>query len=723
MPQPSRAVATAGAVALLSAVLGACGGHANEPPVPTERRAAAVSAQSSYANAILADGPVRFYELDDANGPSAFDSSQNAVNGSYDTPVQYGASGPLLDESSSAITLDGAGYDVGVRLPAPLATAGSYTIETWVRPEFSGTYMTIWGASGYHRLLIDSRGYLLSQFAGNFFSAHTLSNKAWHHVVFVYNASAQTASYYIDGAFDSSQTMSASQAAFTSPYYLGQYNASAYYKFYGDVAYHAVYAYALSGAQVLAHYNAAGYPPASPMPAATAAPAPPPDAPCGGYRWPIKVVTDADASAVSINSPVQTTVSWLIGIPKPNSQDNLPRLVATESTAYYVSNVTLTEIFHADDGDYHLILKDAQGHTMIAESPDPSCASGSALYSQIAAARQQIAAKYPNLSSTPTSVSQTVTVEGLPFFDYAPNFATGQASNGIELHPIIGICFTSNCLPQVASPPPAGSATPSPTPVPASTVAPTPPPPVTPAPSPTSGPTPTPTPAPTFAPTPSPTVAPSSYQTSVLAQNPFEYLQLSESAGPTAADSSGNGNNATYVGSIAFGAQGPLKNASSSAISLAGGTASKGVQAPNPNAAAGTSYSIELWVYPNAASNYMTLWGYSGTHRLLLSSAGLLLSQLDGNYFSKTALTRNAWHQIVFVYDAQAHTAIYYVDGTYDSSASVPASYAAFTSAYYLGQYDTSTNYKWNGRIAQAAFYRSALTASQVAQHYSAAGY
>lgn len=689
MPQSSRLVAAAGAVALFSAVLAACGGHANEPPLlSNHRRIAATSAQSTYANAILADGPVRFYELNEENGPSAIDSSGNGAAGTYDGPVQYGAAGPLLDESSSAVTFDAGAYDVGVRLPSALGSAGSYTIETWVRPAFSGTYMTIWGTSSSRRLLVDSRGYLLSQFAGNFQSKHALSNNAWHFVVFVYDASTQTASYYIDGALDNTQTMSSSQAAFTSPYYLGEYDTSANYKWHGSLGEHAVYASALTGSKVLAHYHAAGYPPASPTPAPTAPPGAPGDSPCSGYRWPIKVLTDANASSISTTSPVVTTIKWLTGIPKPNTNNDLPRFAPTESTVYYLSNVTLSEIFHAEDGDYHLVLKDSQGRTMIAESPDSSCAGGSELYSQISAARKEIAAQYPNVSSSPAPVNQTITIEGVPFFDYAPNYAPGQASNGIELHSITAICFGTNCKFHAAAPVP--SASPSPTPSQSAT------------------------------PSPSPS---SSYASSVLAQNPLAYLQLNESSGPTAYDSSANGNNGTYVGSITYGTSGPLKTSSSSAIAFSGGTSSSGVQLPNPNATSGTSYSIEVWVYPAAANGYMAIWGYSATHRLLLGGTGLLLSQFDGNFFSKNALTRNAWHDVVFVYDASAQTASYYIDGSLDSTSSVPAASAAFTSGYYLGQYDTGTYYKWNGRIAQAAFYRSALTAAQIAQHYSAAGY
>jgi hypothetical protein len=464
-------------------------------PSPTPSASPTPSQSSPYGSAVLADAPREYYKFNEPGGAVAGDSSGNALNGSYVGAVTFGAPGPLLDEPSTAISLPGGSASVGASVPNPNAAAGtSYTIEVWVNPAPSSTYMTLWGYNSTHRLLLSPTGQLLTQLSGNFFSSGTLTRNVWHDVAFAYDANSQTAAYYIDGASAGSAAVGASAAAFTAPYYFGQYDASANYKWNGRMAQAAFYTSALSASQIAAHYADAGY--------------------------------------------------------------------------------------------------------------------GS--------------------SATPSA---------------------------------------------------------------------------------------------TASPTPSPTSAPVSYQNAVLAQSPFEYLQLADTSAPTALDSSGNNENGTYVGAVTFGVTGPLQNAPSSAISLAGGTASAGVQVPNPNAFAGTSYSIELWVDPAPSSGYMALWGYNATHRLLLSGTGQLLSQLSGNFFSKGTLARNVWHQVVFVYDGSAQTATYYVDGAFDSSVAVSNSSAAFTSAYYVGQFNTGTSYKWNGRLAQLGFYLSALTAAQVAQHYSAAGY
>jgi Concanavalin A-like lectin/glucanases superfamily len=634
-----------------------------------------------YANAVLADAPFEYYKFNETSGTVAADSSGNGKSGTYLGTVLFDQAGPLLDEPSNGIGLAGSTAGAGMLAPATGAAPGtSYAIEAWIYPvQTKKTYSTIWGYDSLHRLLLSSGGFLLSQMSGNFFSTSSLRFNQWHDVVFDYDAKAQMESYYIDGLFDRSASLSNASAAFTAPYYAGQYDTSVNYKFYGMIAQFAFYKTALSASQIVNHYTTAGYPAPTPRPSPTAtplptpSPSPSPDAACNGYRWPVKVATDAAAASIELNPVNQTTIAALTSMPAPIANNTSARIPPAETAVFQLTNVTLSSISKSIDLDYHLVLKDALGHTIITESADPSCAAPGRLAAQITTVRKTIDSAIPNVSRTPTPRGDTLTLQGVGFNDFAPNFASGQAPNGIELHAILAICFGVNC---------------------------------------TLGASPTPSPSPA-----------SAYASAILADKPEEYYKLGEAGGTTAADSSGNGASGTYIGSIAFGQPGPLLDEPSTSISLNGGTASTGVQAPAPGAVSGTSYSIEVWVFPLAAGNYTAIWGYNGTHRLLLSSSGLLLTQLNGNFFSKKSLTRNAWHQVVFVYDASSQNASYYVDGLFDSSAVVPAANAAFTSTYYFGQYDTSVNYKWIGRLAQAAFYRAALGQNQVSTHYAAAGY
>jgi outer membrane protein assembly factor BamB len=475
---------------LISVLLSSCqgGSHGGVLPVtggvPVHKQSA-----GDYAAAVQADHPTQYFQLNETSGPTAIDSSATGINGTYIGQVSFGAAGPLRDEPSTGIALPGGSASVGASLPNPNAASGtSYSIVTWVNPTLASSYMAIWGYNGTHRLLVSNTGQLLSQFSGNFFSKGTLTSGQWHQVVFVYNAQSSTASYYIDGTLDSSAGLGNAAAAFTSTYYLGQFDTGAYYKWRGGLGQHAFFNTALTSTQIAALYTTAGY----------------------------------------------------------------------------------------------------------------------------------------------------------------------------------------------------GTTTP------------------TPSPSPTSA---------------------STYASAVLGSTPSQYFKLIETAGPTAFDSSTTTTNGTYVGAVTFGVSGPLQNESSTAISLPGGSASVGVSLPNPSATTGKSYSIATWIKPVPSSSFMTIWGYNGTHRLLLSSTGQLLSQFNGGFSSKSTLAGNQWHFVVFVYNAQTATESYYIDGVFDSSASLSNAAAAFTSAYYLGQYDTGPYYKWNGGLAQHTFFSSALTATQIANLYSAAGY
>lgn len=416
----------------------------------------------SYASTILADAPRQYFQLDESSGPAAYDSSPSAESGSYAGPVVYGAAGPLRSETSTAISLPGGTASAGVQLPDPGITSGkSFSLEAWVYPASSQDYMTIWGYSGTHRLLLSSTGLLLTQFDGNYFSKHTLSRDAWHYVAFVYDAAAQSASYYIDGTLDSSTPIPASYATFRSPYYAGQYDTGSAYKWKGSLAQIAFYDTPLTSAQVANHYAAAGYTGASAP--ATPSPSPSPASSCGSFRWGVKTATDANAPSIQL-SPQETTIASLVSIPAPQSlSDGTPRINGPETTVYEVDDVTLVEVFKEHDRDYHLLVRDAQGRTLIAEVPDPSCAPSSFLYDRISQVRQALDAQYPTLASGGSvTPGIPVSVQGAAFFD-GEGITSGEAPNGIELHALTAICFGANCMGHDAqTPSPAPTPSPSP---------------------------------------------------------------------------------------------------------------------------------------------------------------------------------------------------------------------------------------------------------------------
>ena len=160
---------------------------------------------------------------------------------------------------------------------------------------------------------------------------------------------------------------------------------------------------------------------------------------CGVERWSVKTGTDPDASLVNINSPVVSTISYLRSVSAPSSPPLNSRVQPTETTTY-VLDATLVEYKLEGDSDYHLVLKDAQGNTMIAEIPDPACVgAGSPFAAGIQNARSAFDAKYTATTSFKT-VNIPVEIKGVGFFDFLHG-QTGVAPNGIELHPITDIVF------------------------------------------------------------------------------------------------------------------------------------------------------------------------------------------------------------------------------------------------------------------------------------------
>ena len=160
---------------------------------------------------------------------------------------------------------------------------------------------------------------------------------------------------------------------------------------------------------------------------------------CGVERWSVKVGTDPDASLVNLNSTTSQTIAYLRGLTAPASPPLNSRVQPTEITDF-VLNATLVEYKLENDSDYHLVIKDAAGNTMIAEIPDPACVgSGSPFASRISAARAAFDAKY-NVTTSFQTANIPVQLTGVAFFDFLHG-QTGVAPNGIELHPLLNVNF------------------------------------------------------------------------------------------------------------------------------------------------------------------------------------------------------------------------------------------------------------------------------------------
>lgn len=159
---------------------------------------------------------------------------------------------------------------------------------------------------------------------------------------------------------------------------------------------------------------------------------------CGVERWSVKTGTDSDVSKVIMTSATAALIADLRNLPTPTTLPPGTRINPVEVTIYTVrANLTMKK--SEGDGDYHLVLSDDAGNTMIAEVPDPNCvAAGSPFLAGVTKTRADVDSN-PQLKAG-GNLKIPVLVTGVGFFDFIHG-QTGVAPNGIELHPVLNIQF------------------------------------------------------------------------------------------------------------------------------------------------------------------------------------------------------------------------------------------------------------------------------------------
>jgi hypothetical protein len=146
---------------------------------------------------------------------------------------------------------------------------------------------------------------------------------------------------------------------------------------------------------------------------------------CGVERWTVKTLGDRP----SLRPVRAASIKSLTALPAP---EGLPQTRLPLERRIYRVTAAVTLVRAEDDGDFHLVLQDGSGRTMIAESPLGSCGRSATAHRQ-----RQIAAAREGVRLCPKA-----TVTGVAFFDFQHG-QTGVAPNGIELHPILAFtCAT-----------------------------------------------------------------------------------------------------------------------------------------------------------------------------------------------------------------------------------------------------------------------------------------
>jgi len=106
----------------------------------------------------------------------------------------------------------------------------------------------------------------------------------------------------------------------------------------------------------------------------------------------------------------------------------------------WLLSATLLRYKLEDDSDYHLVIRDGAGRTMIVELPYPGCVgSRSPFLRGIKRARRTFEGRYRVLRHF-RYTHKSIQIVGVGFFDDIHG-QSGVAPNGIELHPVLGLSF------------------------------------------------------------------------------------------------------------------------------------------------------------------------------------------------------------------------------------------------------------------------------------------
>jgi hypothetical protein len=156
---------------------------------------------------------------------------------------------------------------------------------------------------------------------------------------------------------------------------------------------------------------------------------------CGDWRWLVKTGADADRRTVDRRA-MTVTVRYLRTRHKPSSYPQDRRIRPIELHTFQIDRVHLVAFREEDDSDYHLIIKDSAGRSMIAEIPAPGCVKAKSLWrKEIASVRSYFNHHYA-VTRYWKDTRATIDIRGLGFFDELHGQA-GVAPNGVELHPVI----------------------------------------------------------------------------------------------------------------------------------------------------------------------------------------------------------------------------------------------------------------------------------------------
>ena len=231
---------------------------------------------NSYVADVLTDSPAVFYRMNETAGPTAFDSSGNARNGTYIGNTFFQLSPGPICANDVFVSQDGVGDDsLDLATDGTLDLIGSngqdFTFEAWTFNLQSGsaiiekTLSPNWNSLALVGSLGGRPRFQLLDGANNPFVDGTtfVNNMSWYHIVgtCTWAATVPTVRLYVNGVQEGGDITGPAAMDSANPgrkiEFMDRDQGSGADSAEGSFAYCAIYLSALSLARIQSHYNKA----------------------------------------------------------------------------------------------------------------------------------------------------------------------------------------------------------------------------------------------------------------------------------------------------------------------------------------------------------------------------------------------------------------------------------------------------------------------------------
>jgi hypothetical protein len=250
-------------------------------PVSAKVTVASVSPSLSYSQTVLADNPSFLWPLNENSGTTAADASPNGFNGIYESGTTQGAAGPVTGSGDTATTFDG--QSGLVTSATSVAGPQAFSVEGWFKTTSNtGGKLIGFGSSqtgmssnyDRHIYMMNDGQLVFGVYNGQVQTIETprvYNDGQWHYVVATLDPTAGM-TLYVDGQLTGTNSTTSAQS-YSGNWRVGGDNLNGWnldpwgsnsqgtteptgYYFGGTIGDVAVYPFALSAAQIAAHYAA-----------------------------------------------------------------------------------------------------------------------------------------------------------------------------------------------------------------------------------------------------------------------------------------------------------------------------------------------------------------------------------------------------------------------------------------------------------------------------------